>query len=175
VNVCVRLLLLLTAGVLAAGLVLKVVLPLCGGPDLMGGGLTGLAQDLAHEAGRGEALGRRDREVMQGLREKHALVQELIDGRLTLAEALERFRALREHLDDGLDEVVGPHPAPRDEEGLYRTVMNWVGATLHESPRRQEVLARLEAEWQLSRGLHGPPPPREGPTIEKAAAPAEFP
>jgi hypothetical protein len=175
VNAWLRLMLMGTAGVVGAGVVLKVVVPLCGGPDLLEGGLSGLVRELNDEAQRSEALGRRDRQVVAALEEKEGIVRELAEGRLTLREALERFRLLREGLDDGLDEVVGRHPAPRDDEGLYRTLRSWVDSALHHSPRREKVLARLEGEWQLLRARRGAAGPGEGPATETLPAPVPAP
>src|SRR5262245_60011952 len=125
-----------------------VLLPWLGGPALFGADFEEVYRMLIAEQVRGEALETRDGAILRCLEGKQGVTAALIAGRLTLAEAAERFERLTGLLDDGQDDVLGAYQsAGTDRSELYRNVILWVKVTLHDKPReRAEVIDRLERE-----------------------------
>jgi hypothetical protein len=76
---------------------------------------------------------------------KSKVIAHLVAGRMSLAEAVEKFRLLNHEL-----ECVRPQscrfPLPRTDEQNAQNVLNWVSAELSRAPQRTAVLHRLEEE-----------------------------
>ena len=82
---------------------------------------------------------------------KRQAAAELIAGRITLPQAVERFRELRALVEDGNGrDGVAPFLLVSGEEALWDSVLLWVEAQL--GPRTDsgasKVLARLRAEYR---------------------------
>jgi hypothetical protein len=108
----------------------------------------GLARFLLREVRRSEALDAREEASRRYSQAKHAVTDEVIAGRLSLAEAAERFAQLGELLD-GNDTDIGKYIQPDGEQALCRNVILWVSVTLGRGSGEQKaVLARLEAEYR---------------------------
>jgi hypothetical protein len=120
-----------------------------------------LARELLAEARRGEALAAREAASRRYIAAKRAVADEVIAGRLSLAEAAERFARLNGLLDgDGAG--LAPYKCPVGEQALCANVIVWVSATLPRgSSQRASVQARLEAEYRERFGA-APPPRRVG-------------
>jgi hypothetical protein len=118
------------------------------------------ARALLREVRRAEALDARDEATRRCNQGKQAVTEQVVAGRLSLAEAAERFAELGQLLD-GHGGVVGAYKAPVGAQAVCRNVITWVSAALPAgSSRRAAVLARLEAEY---RALFGPESPTPGP------------
>jgi hypothetical protein len=120
-----------------------------------------LARDLLAEARRSEALAAREEASRRYNEAKQAVTGEVIAGRLSLAEAAERF-ALLNGLLDGDGAALAPYQGPVGEQALCANVIVWVSATLPRgSSRLASVQARLEAEYRERFGAapRGAPPP----------------
>ncbi len=81
---------------------------------------------------------------------KSRAAAEVIAGRMTLRQAVERFVELNALVDDGNDDVVGPYQRVSGEEELWRNVLVWVQAELYTQrhPDAAAVLAPLRAEYR---------------------------
>jgi len=139
---------LLFGAVLFVGCVL---VPWLGGPSLFPHDLPGLCVQILEERQRSETLEARDRIIVDDLEAKRIVTDDLIGGRITLAEAISEFRRLREQVF-ALQEEGLPAKVPEiGYEGLAQQVINWVMITLKDDPRRDVVLDRLEAELDALR------------------------
>jgi hypothetical protein len=125
-----------------------VLLPWLGGPALFGADFGEVCRTLMAEHTRGEALETRTEATVRCLEGKGEVTRELIAGRLTLAEAADRFERLSDQLDDARDDVPGAHrAAANNRSAMYGHVIRWVEVALASRPRQSaEVLARLERE-----------------------------
>jgi hypothetical protein len=132
---------------LVVALVGCVLVPWLGGPALFAVDGPALCRLLWMEHVRGDALETRDEALRHCLAGKVEVTEEVIAGRLSLAEAIDRFRRLHALLDDGQDEVLGSTSPAGDDEEVARNVIRWVSHALNDQPsRRVEVVARLEKE-----------------------------
>jgi hypothetical protein len=147
----------LTAWVLVLGLLITLigffVAPRLGGPALLPGDGPAPGQALSQEQNLAEALEKRDAAVRRRLAGKAEVTAEVVAGRVSLAEAIDRFRRLQ---DDGQDEAPGtPSRRAGDDDEIAQNVLRWASWWLCRDPSRQaEVMARLEkelAEWQARR------------------------
>jgi hypothetical protein len=86
---------------------------------------------------------------------KQQACDELIAGRLTLAEAAERFERLDALLDDGQDELAGAFTGVRDRAAATASVIRRVATA-----RRAEALARLQRERARMNGASARQPAR---------------
>lgn len=81
------------------------------------------------------------------VRAKDQIAEEVIAGRMSLAEAAARFGRLNRLADS----------VPMDDERLYDQVINWVHGMIWFDPDRVAVvMARLEAEYRAEQQRHGP-------------------
>ncbi len=133
----------------AVALVGCFVVPWLGGPTLFGADFRALLGEMEGERQRQEALRLRERATIRCLRGKHEVTQELIEGRLSLAEAVRRFRRLQGLIDDGHDDVLGAYlGVEADNESIGRNVLLWVKVALGKRPQGAEVMRRLEKELE---------------------------
>jgi hypothetical protein len=113
-------------------------------------------QRLRQEQVRSDALKKRYEAVLRCVEGKAEVTAEVVAGRLSLVEAIDRFRRLQALQDDGQDELLGTpsHLAVNDDE-IAQNILRWVFSALCEEPsRRAAVMTRLEkelAEWQARR------------------------
>jgi hypothetical protein len=116
------------------------------------------ARMLLAEVRRSEALDARDEASRRCNQGKAAVTAEVIAGRLSLAEAAERF-ARHGALLEGNAAGVGAYRGPAGEQAVCRNVITWASAALPTgSSQRAAVLARLEAEYQALFTPDGPGP-----------------
>jgi hypothetical protein len=135
-------------GAAMVGLFGLVLLPWLGGPALFGADFGDIYRLLMAEQARGGALDTRVDGALHSIDAKHEIAAELTAGRMTLAEAADRFERLAGMMDDGQDDLLGPYrTAAGDRPAIYRQVIRWVEVSLQDQPREQaEVVARLERE-----------------------------
>lgn len=103
---------------------------------------------VMEEFPRGEVLEACGEDCARRYRRKQGVVNELIAGRLTLREAVARFRELN---------AAVPFRAVTGEEDLWRNVYFWVKMDLRGEPGSAAVLPRLRAEYRQHFG-HDPQP-----------------
>jgi hypothetical protein len=114
----------------------------CGPPDAR--------QQLEAERQRAALLDRRDEVVRGRLEAKTVVVGQLLDGRLTLAEAAAWFKSLNESPADYPAVRHGEFPGASEGERLCRQVINWVEAELgrQSASQAEAISVRLEEELQ---------------------------
>lgn len=119
------------------------------------GKLAELSQQIDRENQRGEELKAVQRDLSRKLVVKNQAIRELIDGRLSLAEAVARFRALSEESPSAVEKIRESYPAASLGGSVCRQVLSWAEFEVHwSSPECEtEVMARLEEE---ARGILGP-------------------
>jgi hypothetical protein len=128
----------------------------------------GLAQYLLKEARRSEALDLREEASRRYSQAKHAVTDEVIAGRLSLAEAAERFAQIGDLLDSN-EADIGKYIQPVGEEALCRNVILWVSVNLpRASSKREAVLARLKAEYRQRFGASPSATPTDSAPAPKA-------
>jgi hypothetical protein len=84
-----------------------------------------LGRQLVLEDRLHEALGARDRVVVECVEGKYQVIKEVLAGRLTVDGAVEHFR----RLEEARDEALGRTPratGPEREAELYRSVRTWM-------------------------------------------------
>jgi hypothetical protein len=117
----------------------------------------GAARELLWELRRSEALGVREDKSRRYNEGKKAITAEVVAGRLSLAEAAERFGQLAD-LFEGDPALLGAYRAPDGERELARNVITWaVAAPPDNSSRRAAVLAHLLAEYRERFGADDSP------------------
>ena len=111
---------------------------------------------LAREQKRLELLEQKLQVVQRRLDGKKVIVADLMAHRLTLPEAVSRFRDLcgdalarpRPPAGVPVDPALGPAPGQSDEEWLFRRVLDYVRVEESLSPRPDPVFPRLQAEFE---------------------------
>jgi hypothetical protein len=113
---------------------------------------------VEQEDKRSEAMDAERAPVLRRIRATDQIVQDLIDGRLTLAEAGRRLRAEQDGNPGFWIVVRRDQPGDSDEERVYRHLLTLVSEGLPNEPARAgAVRQRLEAEL---RALLPRPAPR---------------
>ena len=99
------------------------------------------------EALRSEAMSVRCRAVQRSMAAKREVVLAVAEDRLTLQQAMARFRQLRS-LDDGQDEVLGPYRAGGDDdEAVFGNLLEWTRTVLRGRPALSaRVVSRLQEQ-----------------------------
>src|SRR5262245_11436141 len=92
-------------------------------------------------------------EMLRRVGAKRQAAEDVLAGRLTLAEAAARFRAIRAEVRQRYREAVGPLPPDAcDEEVFCREVIDYARDVLRDRPdEAKEALARLEQELRAHR------------------------
>src|SRR5262249_36345876 len=78
---------------------------------------------------------------------KETVVDDLVEGRTSLAETIERFRELNAGNEELLSQLEMHYPNQSDDERLYHNVLDFVRAMGNERPDFPAVQARLTYEW----------------------------
>jgi hypothetical protein len=122
------------------------VVPRVGGPDLLGEAAR-FWRTMGDEGARAEELRRRDERTLRVLDAKHKVVTELVEGRLTMPEAVKQFAALQAEADEIAGEE-SPYSLAEEEARALENVRKWVRARLAaDSEKSSRVLGRLDDEW----------------------------
>lgn len=95
--------------------------------------------------------------IQRRIRAKARVVDELIDGRLTLFEAAALFRRLNDPSPASAAHLARDCPGDSEEERLCRQVIAWVRVTLPQRPAdvADEMGARFEEELREHKECHG--------------------
>src|SRR5262245_61875894 len=87
-------------------------------------------QQMEAIARNDEELDRRQERQVGRHEVKNGVIKELIAGRLTLKEAVARFRAVNEEDPDAVEAVCKGQPAATVDESVCRQVLSWTEARL---------------------------------------------
>jgi hypothetical protein len=101
--------------------------------------------------------------VLLGLQKKQAIIHEVIDGHLPLAEAAGKFEAAHQAARVCLETATGVPGHSIDNESACRTIIGWVYLALLDRPEHADrVSERLEGELRelLNRNALVKTPPR---------------
>ena len=120
-----------------------------------------LRANLVTMAGEAEAMDYDRDALLSRMALKRALVDDLVDGRLTLAEATGRFRALNRGHPAITNAIRWKHPGRTDEESQARNLVANVLVVLDDPTDRARIRDRLGAEF---RDMF--PDPAAGPELE---------
>ena len=114
---------------------------------------------LLLESRRSEAWRYRAKMVTRNIEVKHAVVHEIIAGRLTLREAVARFQEANQLVENNDRDLLPDYQIPATEEGVYRQVLAWVRAEVSSLPaeQAQRILTSLEKEYESKFGSWNPP------------------
>jgi hypothetical protein len=105
--------------------------------------------DTLWEDPRREAMDRRMAVTCRVDETKAWVVNELLDGRLTLRQAGDWFREMNAWLAaDGNEDLIGPSPVVTGEEAAWRNVLVWARAELYRRRDPGAALAPLRAEYR---------------------------
>ena len=98
-------------------------------------------------------------ELRQRYEAKRALINDLVAGRTTLAEATAQFTILNRDRPECVEAIRRNCPGGTDEEKMARNVLGFVDAALSVEPAatRRVVRARLEAELAAMLDPHPSP------------------
>ncbi|HEY8503358.1 MAG TPA: hypothetical protein VIL46_02170 [Gemmataceae bacterium] len=78
-------------------------------------------------------------------------MHQLIEGRISLLEAVARFQAVHRSSTAKLEKSLGVSASPTDPESMARAVIGWVHLELSDRPEHAEAVSgRLERELQRS-------------------------
>jgi hypothetical protein len=78
---------------------------------------------------------------------KESVVDDLVEGRTSLAETIERFRELNAGNEELAAQLEMHYPNQSDDERLYHNVLDFVRAVENDRPDFPAVQARLAYEW----------------------------
>ncbi len=149
----------LVIGLTAALLAVSGALLLIAGPALEG--LDGAADRAAleREQRRGERLESLQEAMRRSRAGKRQIVRELRAGRLSLAEAAARFRALDRFMPDALYSFTlrQGFPGRSDEERLCRKLIDFLRVEEADQAGTARLVGRLEAELAEHLRRSGPP------------------
>jgi hypothetical protein len=85
--------------------------------------------------------------VLQGLQQKQAIINQVIEGRLALWEAVGRFQAAHQAARLCLETATGVPSHSIDGETVCRQIIGWVHLALSDRPEQADrVSERLETE-----------------------------
>jgi hypothetical protein len=102
---------------------------------------------------RSQRLDAQREPALRRIRDLDAIIPELIEGRLTLAEASRRLRAGQDDNPGFWAVVRQAEPGTSEEERLYRHLVRLAGEELASQPERaRSVRLRLEAELRALLG-----------------------
>jgi len=149
-------LLRLTAGLLFVGILTAGCFALqpkyFAGMGLDIGELPDILRRFHDEEIRLKALEKKDKQLFKIMAFKDATIHELIEGGLTLAEAVERFRQeIGGDLPRLLTQVRLIHPDVVEEDLLHQHVIDWTVSVLDHHPDRCfRMVARLQLELRAA-------------------------
>lgn len=118
--------------------------------------LPDLQEQLDDATEQGRELDSSDEMYRRRIEVKEALMADLIAGRVTLAEATDRFLTLSALHPEQLDAIRAAFPGSSDREKVARNVVQYANSRIPAGPQKAAVVARFEAEFdQLVSSLHG--------------------
>jgi len=87
--------------------------------------------------------------ILRRVEAKDAVIEALIDGKITLAAAMDQFRAWNAGSEAKLQSCMeSKYPGISAEESLYRSIEGFVRAHCTCRQDGPHILARLEREWK---------------------------
>lgn len=96
------------------------------------------------------------RRLVQRVRQKTAIIHDLIEGRLSLIEATRQFQDVHCGSIAMLENSVGVPSGPTDPETMCRNLIGWAALELSDRPEQAEVVShRLERELEQHMARHG--------------------
>jgi hypothetical protein len=79
---------------------------------------------------------------------KQDVAREVLAGRLTLAQAVDCYREIHEHLPISWASMRKHYPGDTDQERWCRNVFSWVQSETGDQPDQRAALAKLDLEMQ---------------------------
>ncbi|HLW64699.1 MAG TPA: hypothetical protein VKS79_05215 [Gemmataceae bacterium] len=79
---------------------------------------------------------------------KETVIHDLVDGRVSLADAMERFRELNAGHEELHSMLEFRFPQQDEDERLYHNILDFVFVQIKDQPDCRAVQARLAYEWQ---------------------------
>jgi hypothetical protein len=125
-----------------------------------------LLRQVRAERERGRRLDAADQLVLRNSPATDVIRAELYDGRLSLLEAVARYRAATGWWPPSIRQHLQGYPGSSEEERYARHLIARADNDLKDDPRREAIIARLEAE--LRRYLTGQ---AGGPVDQQVQAP----
>jgi len=109
---------------------------------------------LLFESRRSEALRYRSEMVIRNIEVKHAIIDEIVAGRLTLREAAARFQEANQLVENNNSDLWPDFPKPATEQGVYLQVLAWMRSEVPSLPAEQakRILDPLEKEYESKFG-----------------------
>jgi hypothetical protein len=127
--------------------------------NLDGQGLGGVPDSLAQiEENRqiGKEIDDRHRRVLERMKAKDAIAEDLIAGKLTLVEAAARVRDLPDGMPGWMNLLPPEELGANDDETLCRHVIGWAQTVLADRPEKAAAVGRrLDAELREHVKRHG--------------------
>jgi hypothetical protein len=104
---------------------------------------------------RSEELAIRAREVFARCREKTTIAHDLVEGKMTLPQAIVRMRDVCNAEPNSWKWLRRAEPGRSDEERLHSHLLGWIRPALRDDPVRAEAaIARFQKEFRKGTG-HG--------------------
>ncbi len=95
-------------------------------------------------------------QILQSIQEKKRIIRDLIEGHLSLFEAVARFQHIHRNSIAKLEHSLGVPSGPTDPESMCRAVIGWAHLQLSDRPEQAEAISdRLESELQQYLERHG--------------------
>ncbi len=121
------------------------------------GALPQLWEWLDRERQREEELEGLQAAIEERSRAKDEVLDKLIEGRLTLFQAADRFRRFSRDFPPFWTALECKHPSLPEEERLYRYIIEYAEVALESEPRKaRTVTRRLRAELEETLRGHSP-------------------
>lgn len=109
-----------------------------------------LGRLLVLETRRSQAMDTRAETVLRSMEIKGGIIAQLIDGRLQLREAIDRFHKANDMIENDNTNLIARYELPTDLEGVGRQVLVWAYQAAYSLPpdKAQRRLAELENQYE---------------------------
>jgi hypothetical protein len=119
-----------------------------GGPAEDIGQLPDILTQIAADEQVSAELENRSTELLRANDIKRVVARDVLLGRMTLAQAVDRYREIHEHLPISWASMRRHYEGDTDRERWCRNVLSWVESEAGDQPNHRAALARLDLEMQ---------------------------